>query len=468
MFTCFAAKNAPARRESKRQQTLGRKTLYLDFFGLKSPPFRLTAHPDFFFRGAGRGELLDALLYAIRSGEGLIKVTGEVGAGKTMLCRMLLERLPAQVDAIFLPNPALSEDELLLTLADELNIQFHSERAAQKIRVIEETLIAKYAAGRQVVLLVDEAHAMPHGTLGFIRLLSNLDAPQQKLLQIVLFGQLELNQVLQQNELRALRERISYSLDVPLLNTAEVGDYLACRLFAAGHHGNAIFTPAAVRHIAEVAQGLSRRVNVLADKALLAAFADNSPQVTLQHSKLAVRECDYAVPTPSKKYTLLMILLAFFAIVLSAWHFLANHTAARDAETSRSEHAITITASVPASAPTLVSESTLSSVILQSRQKLKAAEASSMTVLVSKIPRQRSAQLQLLLQDIDHLLGPGRAIVYPTKINGVLAWGVLAGLYPDRQQALLVSQRLLQEKKRYGTQVQTIGVLRREMLLPRD
>ncbi|MGL6041568.1 MAG: ExeA family protein, partial [Deefgea sp.] len=106
--------------------------MYLAFFGLKSPPFRLTAHPDFFFSGAGRGALLDALLYAITSGEGLIKVTGEVGAGKTMLCRMLLERLPSHIDAIFLPNPALSEDELLLTLADELKIQFHSDRASQK------------------------------------------------------------------------------------------------------------------------------------------------------------------------------------------------------------------------------------------------------------------------------------------------------------------------------------------------
>ncbi len=442
--------------------------MYLAFFGLKNPPFRLTAHPDYFFSGAGRGALLDALLYAITSGEGLIKVTGEVGAGKTMLCRMLLERLPPHVDAIFLPNPALSEDELLLTVAAELKIQFHSDRDSQKIRLIEETLIAKYAAGRQVVLLVDEAHAMPLGTLELIRLLSNLDSGYQKLLQIVLFGQLELDEILQQNELRALRERVSYSLDVPLLNTTEVGDYLACRLFAAGHHGNAIFTPAAVKHIAEVAKGLSRRVNLLADKAMLAAFAENSVQVTLKHSKLAALECDYLAQSSRKKYFLALLMVVFFAIVFSGWHFLARSTTKNIAEVARSEKLAELQASSVLSATPVVTEAGLSELILQSRQKLKAAEASSITVQVSKIPTTNSEQLTQLVKDIDQLLGPGRGIVYPTKIKGTAAWGVLAGLYPDRQRAQSAKNRLQQEKKLRGTQVQTIGVLRSEMLLSRD
>jgi len=442
--------------------------LYLEFFGLKSPPFRLTAHPDFFFSGAGRGALLDALLYAVTSGEGLIKVTGEVGAGKTMLCRMLLERLPAHVDAIFLPNPALSEDELLLTLADELKIQFHSDRASQKIRLIEESLIAKYAAGRQVVLIVDEAHAMPKATLELIRLLSNLDSGQQKLLQIVLFAQLELDDILQLHELRALRERISYSLMVPVLNAAEVGDYLACRLFAAGHHGSAIFTPVAVKHIAEVAQGLSRRVNLLADKAMLAAFSENSTQVTLKHAKLAELECEYSNPSSKQKYLLAALLVLTFALLVTAWHFWSSNSAI-SVEKVAEDHRLAELRTISAAHSVASSiEPTFGELILMSRDRIKAAEASSVTVLVSKIPSQQSEQLKPLIKDIDRLIGPGRIIIYPTKVHGVSAWGVLAGLYPDRQRAQSVKNQLQHYKNLRGTQVLTIGVLRSEMLLPRD
>ncbi|MGL6041410.1 MAG: ExeA family protein, partial [Deefgea sp.] len=332
----------------------------------------------------------------------------------------------------------------------------------------EETLIAKYAAGRQVVLLVDEAHAMPFGTLELVRLLSNLDSGHQKLLQIVLFGQLELDEILKLNELRALRERVTYSLDVPLLNTAEVGDYLACRLFAAGHHGNAIFTPAAVKHIAEVAQGLSRRVNLLADKAMLAAFSENALQVTVKHAKLAELECAYSGKSPRKKYILAVLLVVSFAIAFSGWHWLARNASEKTKEVAQTDNLAVLKGSAVLSVKPAITEATRSDLILQSRQKLKAADASSMTVLVSKIPTQQSEQLRLTVKDIEQLFGPGRAIVYPTKINGVAAWGVLAGLYPDRQRAQSAKNRLQQEKNRHGTQVQTIGVLRSEMLLSRD
>ncbi|WP_169734468.1 ExeA family protein [Deefgea rivuli] len=438
--------------------------MYLAFFGLKSPPFRLTAHPDFFFSGAGRGALLDALLYAIESGEGLIKVTAEVGAGKTMLCRMLLERLPQKIDAIFLPNPLLREDELLLTLADELQIEFRSDRATQKIRLIEEALIAKYAAGRQVVLLIDEAHAMPDATLELIRLLSNLDAGHHKLLQIVLFAQPELDEKLKQTELRALRERVSYSLNLPLLNPAEVGDYLSCRLFAAGHTGNAIFSAAAVEHIATVAQGLSRRVNVLADKALLAAFAESAPVVSVKHAKLAEIECDYQSPSSHKKYAVLALLALLF--VAAYWHFYPR-PASSTAQVSVSPPSVELNV-LASHAAVKMQAMPFSDLLLLSRQKLIAAEASSVTVLVSKIPRTQNERLQLLVAEIEARIGPGRVIVYPTRSKGVLAWGVLAGLYPDRQHAQLANIELLQGSKLRGTQVQTIGVLRDDMLLSRD
>jgi type II secretory pathway predicted ATPase ExeA len=440
-------------------------TLYLAFFGLKSPPFRLTAHPDFFFSGAGRGALLDALLYAIESGDGLIKVSAEVGAGKTMLCRMLLERLPSHIDAIFLPNPLLCEDELLLTLADELQIEFCSDRATQKIRFIEEALIAKYAAGRQVVLLIDEAHAMPNATLELIRLLSNLDAGHHKLLQIVLFAQPELDSKLQHAELRALRERVSYSLSVPLLSPAEVGDYLSCRLFAAGHTGNAIFSPAAIQHIANVAQGLSRRVNLLADKAMLAAFAESAPQVSVKHTRLAELECDYAAPIRHKKYYALGLGLLILGAM--AWYAYPRASNSSPSIASRPVAELAaLSANIAASTP--APPSPLSELLLLSRKKLIAAEASSLTLLVSKIPRTHSEQLQQVVAEIDQRLGPGRVIVYPTRRNGELAWGVLAGLYPDKKRAQSANQQLQLGHKIAGGQIQTIGVLRGDMLLPRD
>src|SRR5215831_19961653 len=145
--------------------------MYLEHFGLKEAPFRITPHTDFFFKGANRGATLEALLYAIAQDEGIIKVSGEVGSGKTMLCRVLMERLPKNVETIFLANPSLSRDEILLAIADELNFDLGELRATRLLRALQDRLIQLFAQGRRVVLLIDEAHAMPKQTLEEIRLL---------------------------------------------------------------------------------------------------------------------------------------------------------------------------------------------------------------------------------------------------------------------------------------------------------
>ena len=168
--------------------------MYFDHFGLSEAPFRITPHTDFFFAGANRGATLDALLYAITHDEGIVKVSGEVGSGKTMLCRVLMERLPPHVEIIYLANPSLSKDEILIAISDELKLNPDSERGTRILRSIQDALIERYAAGRRVVVLIDEAHAMPRETLEEIRLLSNLEANRNKLLQIVLFGQPELDE----------------------------------------------------------------------------------------------------------------------------------------------------------------------------------------------------------------------------------------------------------------------------------
>ncbi|MBN8498938.1 MAG: AAA family ATPase, partial [Candidatus Accumulibacter sp.] len=167
--------------------------MYLEHFGLREPPFRITPHTEFFFAGANRGATLEALIYAITHDEGIVKVSGEVGSGKTMLCRMLLEKLPENVETVYLANPMLSRDEILFAIADELHIPLPDERSHLLLRALQERLLSIYATGRQVVALIDEAHAMPPEALEEIRLLSNLESNHHKLLQIVLFGQPELD-----------------------------------------------------------------------------------------------------------------------------------------------------------------------------------------------------------------------------------------------------------------------------------
>lgn len=267
--------------------------MYLSHFGLAEPPFRITPHTEFFFSGANRGATLEALLYAITHDEGIVKVTGEVGSGKTMLCRVLVERLPKTVETIYLANPSLSRDEILHVLAADLQVESRGERVTILLRALQEKLIKLYAAGRRVVVLIDEAHAMPMETLEEVRLLSNLESNRAKLLQIVLFGQPELDDHLGLPNMRQLKERITHSFKLEPLIRSDIDSYIDFRMRAAGYKGPNVFAPQALRAIAHASEGLTRRINILADKSLLAAFADNSHQVTAKHAQAAVRDSGF-------------------------------------------------------------------------------------------------------------------------------------------------------------------------------
>jgi len=267
--------------------------MYLDYFGLNEPPFRITPHTDFFFAGANRGATLEALLYAISHDEGIVKVTGEVGSGKTMLCRVLMERLPEQVETIYLANPSLARDEILFAIADELKVDLANDRPSRLMRALLEHLIALYAEGRRVVVLIDEAHAMPRETLEEIRLLSNLETNRHKLLQIVLFGQPELDDHLNTAALRQLMERITHGFCLEPLVRGDIERYIDFRMRAAGYRGPSVFSANAVRLIADASEGLTRRINILADKSLLAAFAANAHAVTVKEVGLAIRDSEF-------------------------------------------------------------------------------------------------------------------------------------------------------------------------------
>jgi MSHA biogenesis protein MshM len=275
--------------------------LYLEHFGLSEPPFRITPHTDFFFDGADRGATLEALVYAILHDEGIVKVSGEVGSGKTMLCRVLMERLPAHVETIYLATPLLARDEILHAIADDLDIKLSDGRMTVALRELQEALIRLYAAGRRVVVLIDEAHAMPEETLEQVRLLSNLESNRHKLLQIVLFGQPELDAALVKPSLRQLRDRITNSFRMRPLSEAEVSKYLSFRMRAAGYRGPEVFSSRSTTLIARASQGLTRRINILADKALLSAYSENSHAVGERQVRAAIADAEFATVRKSRR-----------------------------------------------------------------------------------------------------------------------------------------------------------------------
>ena len=271
-------------------------TMYLEHFGFTEAPFKITPHTEFFFAGANRGETLDALIYAITSGEGMVKVTGEVGAGKTMLCRVLMERLPKTVETIYLAVPSLSRDELLAVIAGDLGIDTQGGNTTKLVRALQERLIDIHAEGKQVVALIDEAHAMPMETLEQIRLLSNLETSHDKLMQIVLFGQPELDQLLVLPHMRQLKERITHSFNLLPLPAHDIKDYLDFRVRAAGYKGADLFGPGALELIADASEGLTRRINIYADKTLLAAYAAGTHTVTEDHVRAAINDTQIVLP----------------------------------------------------------------------------------------------------------------------------------------------------------------------------
>jgi type II secretory pathway predicted ATPase ExeA len=269
--------------------------MYYNHFGLSQAPFKITPNTEFFFNGGNRGPILEALIYAITHGEGIIKVTGEVGSGKTMLCHMLPRRLPPHVETVYIANPSVSPEEILHTIAFELQLAVN--RGASRLEVMQalhDFLLKRYAEGKRVVVFVEESQSMPLATLEEVRLLSNLETKNDKLLQIVLFGQPELDDNLRQPQIRPLRERITHSFRLEPLAPGEIREYLMFRMRAAGYRGPDLFSGSVVGGIARASLGLTRRVNLIADKALLAAFSENTHTIRPKHVEAAVRDSEFS------------------------------------------------------------------------------------------------------------------------------------------------------------------------------
>jgi MSHA biogenesis protein MshM len=266
--------------------------VYLDYFGLKEAPFRITPNTEYWYAGGQRGEMLAALLYAIGQGEGIIKVVGEVGSGKTMLCRKLVAQLPSSVDSVYLGNPTLPPDDMLAAILADLGIDAPDNGRQARLAQLNAILLERHEAGRRVVVFVEEAQGIALDNLEFLRLLTNLETATDKLLQIVLFGQPELDAHLAEPRIRQLKDRITLSLNLSPLAESEVADYLRARLMVAGYRGPDLFAPALITHMTRLSGGLSRRINVLADKTLLAAYAGQTHTLTPAHLNAAAGDAE--------------------------------------------------------------------------------------------------------------------------------------------------------------------------------
>lgn len=263
--------------------------LYLDHFGLKKPPSKITPDLDFFFSVGRRGDTLSALLHVARHEEGIITVVAEVGSGKTLLSRLMISQLGAQVSTVYLPNPCFSRDEILSAIARDLGVIDLSTSTEAKLSALQQELLRRHALGQRVLLVVDEAHAMPPESLEEIRLLSNLETQSHKLVNIMLFGQPELDTVLADPRLRQVRDRVIHRFELQALPHAEACAYVDHRLRAAGWKGGALFTPGALALLVKAAAGRARRINLLADKALLGAYAEGALVVEAQQRQRCVR-----------------------------------------------------------------------------------------------------------------------------------------------------------------------------------
>ncbi len=265
--------------------------VYLRHFALREAPFGITPDTSFFYACSSIQEALNTLLIAVANGEGFIKITGEVGTGKTLLCRKLLDTLDDAWVSAYIPNPNLEPRTLLLALAEEMGVKLNASLDQHHLlKALNLALLEFARQNKRVVVCLDETQAMPLESLETLRLLTNLETEKRKLVQVILFGQPELDKRLAHESVRQLRQRITFQHHLGTLTREETEHYLAHRLAIAGYSGDGVFAPAAVRAIFRSSHGLPRLVNILANKCMMLAYGEGTRRVTAQQARAAAAD----------------------------------------------------------------------------------------------------------------------------------------------------------------------------------
>jgi general secretion pathway protein A len=266
--------------------------VYLKYYGLKEPPFNITPNPRFLFFSAKHREAFNHLLYGIRERKGFVQLTGEVGAGKTTLCRALLEELGPDFSTALILNPVLDADQLIKAIAMELNLQVKGLDRLETVAEINRFLLQQAEQQKETVLIIDEAQDLTPALLEQVRLLSNLETDERKLLQIVLLGQPELRDRLNDHSLRQLRQRITIRFHLNPLRRGEIGQYVQHRLQVSGANGAPYFTRGALWRIYHYSQGIPRLINAVCDKCLLAGYVGQTDRIDFRMVGRALRELE--------------------------------------------------------------------------------------------------------------------------------------------------------------------------------
>ena len=266
--------------------------MYLEYYGLRQAPFDITPNPRFLFHSTKHREAFNHLLYGIRERKGFVQLTGEVGAGKTTLCRALLEQLDSNFSTALIMNPVLNPDEMIKAIATEFGLNVKGLDRLETVSAISEFLLKQIEQGKETVLIIDEAQNLTEELLEQIRLLSNIETDDRKLLQIVLMGQPELRDRLNSQKLRQLRQRITVRFHLAPLTRVEVALYIRHRLKVSGANGTPAFTMPAFWRIYNYTHGIPRLVNAVCDKALLASYVKRSSRVTYWMVGRAIRELE--------------------------------------------------------------------------------------------------------------------------------------------------------------------------------
>ena len=298
--------------------------MYQSHFGLHDVPFGITPDTSFFFSFGSHREALNTLMIAAKSGEGFIKITGEVGTGKTLLCRQFLKSLGDEFVTAYIPNPFLEPRTLLLSLADDLGIP-HEKSAEQHevLKAINQRLLEYAKEGKRVLLCIDEAQALPIETLEAIRLLSNLETEKRKLLQIVLFGQPELDRRLDRDDIRQLAQRISFHYRLRPLSLDETSFYLTHRLRVAGYGELRLFSSLAIMLLWLGSAGIPRMANILANKSMMLAYGAGRKRVSASHVFFALKDTQ-AAPFFKKVSRLGLYSVLTIGVLVAGYLFVAK------------------------------------------------------------------------------------------------------------------------------------------------